>query len=40
MSEFVIHPWEKKDEFKDLRMFPFEITTGTSLSFCSSGLMM
>ena len=26
MSEFVIHPWEKKDEFKDLRMFPFEIT--------------
>ncbi len=26
MSEFVIHPWEKKDEFKNLRMFPFEIT--------------
>ena len=26
MSEFAIHPWEKKDEFKDLRMFPFEIT--------------
>tara|TARA_B100000795_G_scaffold64932_1_gene44003 strand:- start:24741 stop:27269 length:2529 start_codon:yes stop_codon:yes gene_type:complete len=26
MSEFVIHPWDKKDEFKDLRMFPFEIT--------------
>ena len=26
MSEFSIHPWEKKDEFKDLRMFPFEIT--------------
>lgn len=26
MSEFSIHPWEKKDEFKNLRMFPFEIT--------------
>lgn len=26
MSEFVIHPWAKKDEFKNLRMFPFEIT--------------
>jgi predicted AlkP superfamily phosphohydrolase/phosphomutase/tetratricopeptide (TPR) repeat protein len=26
MSEFSIHPWERKDEFKNLRMFPFEIT--------------
>jgi len=26
MSEFAIHPWEQKDEFKDLRMFAFEIT--------------
>ena len=26
MSEFSIHPWEKKDDFKNLRMFPFEIT--------------
>lgn len=26
MSEFSIHPWENKDEFKNLRMFPFEIT--------------
>ncbi len=26
MSELVIHPWSKKEEFKDLRMFPFEIT--------------
>jgi len=26
MSEFAIHPWDKKDEFKNLRMFPFEIT--------------
>lgn len=26
MSEFSIHPWSKKDEFKNLRMFPFEIT--------------
>lgn len=26
MSEFAIHPWSEKDNFKDLRMFPFEIT--------------
>ena len=26
MSEFSIHPWERKDDFKNLRMFPFEIT--------------
>lgn len=26
MSPKAIHPWEKKDEFKYLRMFPFEIT--------------
>jgi len=26
MSEFAIHPWDKKDEFKDLRMFAFETT--------------
>ena len=26
MSEFAIYPWDQKDEFKDLRMFAFEIT--------------
>ncbi len=26
MSDFAIHPWGKKDDFKNLRMFPFEIT--------------
>lgn len=26
MSEYSIHPWDKKDDFKNLRMFPFEIT--------------
>ncbi len=26
MSEYAIHPWSEKDNFKDLRMFPFEIT--------------
>ncbi|MDX1461678.1 MAG: alkaline phosphatase family protein [Marinirhabdus sp.] len=26
MSEYSIHPWARKNEFKDLRMFPFEIT--------------
>jgi len=26
MSEFAIHPWSQKDEFKDLRMFAFETT--------------
>jgi predicted AlkP superfamily phosphohydrolase/phosphomutase len=26
MSEFSIHPWNRKDDFKNLRMFPFEIT--------------
>ncbi|MGV6830724.1 MAG: alkaline phosphatase family protein [bacterium] len=26
MSEFAIHPWKDKDEFKHLRMFPFEVT--------------
>jgi len=26
MSEFAIHPWDQKDDFKDLRMFSFEIT--------------
>ncbi|MEJ6735651.1 MAG: alkaline phosphatase family protein, partial [Flavobacteriales bacterium] len=26
MSEFAIHPWYQKDDFKDLRMFAFEIT--------------
>jgi predicted AlkP superfamily phosphohydrolase/phosphomutase/tetratricopeptide (TPR) repeat protein len=26
MSEFSIHPWNKKNDFKNLRMFPFEIT--------------
>lgn len=26
MSKFSIHPWTEKDAFKNLRMFPFEIT--------------
>ncbi len=26
MSEYCIHPWDMKDNFKNLRMFPFEIT--------------
>lgn len=26
MSDFAIHPWKNKDDFKNLRMFPFEIT--------------
>ncbi|MBT8274231.1 MAG: alkaline phosphatase family protein [Bacteroidia bacterium] len=26
MSPFSIHPWDRKDEFRNLRMFPFEIT--------------
>ena len=37
MSEFVIHPWEKKDEFKDLRMFPFEITQAHLYPFVPQG---
>ncbi|WP_214111526.1 alkaline phosphatase family protein [Aequorivita echinoideorum] len=33
MSEYSIHPWSSKDKFKDLRMFPFEITEAHLLPF-------